>query len=306
MWQCYEAGAILRSIHGFVALLRGMQFTLEHRDPGSSARAGTLSTDHGDIQTPIFMPVGTAGTVKGVTQQSLESDTLAQIILGNTYHLYLRPGMDVLKGAGGLHKFNGWNKPMLTDSGGYQVYSLSDMRKITEEGAKFRSHIDGSQHLFTPEKVMDIQRTIGADIITRPDGKDSRVLKTSLRHYWPASASHQFNLGLGYTNRFSDAVDVGNQELKIDLGWRPIFQASPYILNVNVSLSYAKWKELEITFPEKRRVHERKISLNLSNPNVSYFGLTPSLNYTFLDRDANIEMFRVRSHDMFIGLTNAF
>lgn len=142
-----------------------MQFTLEHRDPGSSARAGTLSTDHGDIQTPIFMPVGTAGTVKGVTQQSLESDTLAQIILGNTYHLYLRPGMDVLKGAGGLHKFNGWNKPILTDSGGYQVYSLSDMRKITEEGAKFRSHIDGSQHLFTPEKVMDIQRTIGADII---------------------------------------------------------------------------------------------------------------------------------------------
>ncbi|MDC0537624.1 surface lipoprotein assembly modifier [Planktomarina temperata] len=114
------------------------------------------------------------------------------------------------------------------------------------------------------------------------------------------------NLGLGYTNRFSDAVDVANQELKIDLGWRPIFQASPYILNVNVSLSYAKWKELEITFPEKRRVHERKISLNLSNPNVSYFGLTPSLNYTFLDRDANIEMFRVRSHDMFIGLTNSF
>ena len=157
-----------------------------------------------------------------------------------------------------------------------------------------------------PRQVALRDWTIGADIITRPDGKDSRVLKTSLRHYWPASASHQFNLGLGYTNRFSDAADVGNQELKIDLGWRPIFQASPYILNVNVSLSYAKWKELEITFPEKRRVHERKISLNLSNPNVSYFGLTPSLNYTFLDRDANIEMFRVRSHDMFIGLTNAF
>jgi len=148
--------------------------------------------------------------------------------------------------------------------------------------------------------------SLGADIITRPDGKDSRVLKTNWRHYWPASSSHQFNLGLGYTNRFSDAVDVGNQELKMDIGWRPIFQSSPYILNVNLSLSLAKWKELEITFPEKRRVRDRKISLNLSNPNLSYLGLTPSVQYSFLDRDANIEMFRIRSHDMFIGLTNAF
>ena len=142
-----------------------MQFTLNHTDPHSSARAGTLETDHGTIQTPIFMPVGTAGTVKGVTQQTLKDDTQAQIILGNTYHLYLRPGLDIIKQAGGLHKFNGWDRPLLTDSGGYQVYSLSHRRKISEEGAKFRSHIDGSQHLFTPEKVMDIQRIIGADII---------------------------------------------------------------------------------------------------------------------------------------------
>ena len=157
-----------------------------------------------------------------------------------------------------------------------------------------------------PRQIALRDWSLGADIITRPDGKDSRVLKTSLRHYWPSSSSNQFNLGLGYTNRFSDAADVGNQEIKIDLGWRPIFQTSPYVRNFNFSLSFAKWKDLEITFPEKRRVRERKISLNLSNPNVSYFGLTPSLNYTFLDRDVNIEMFRVRSHDMFIGLTNAF
>ena len=142
-----------------------MQFTLNHTDPHSSARAGTLETDHGTIQTPIFMPVGTAGTVKGVTQQTLKDDTQAQIILGNTYHLYLRPGLDIIEQAGGLHKFNGWDRPLLTDSGGYQVYSLSHRRKISEEGAKFRSHIDGSQHLFTPEKVMDIPRIIGADII---------------------------------------------------------------------------------------------------------------------------------------------
>jgi len=157
-----------------------------------------------------------------------------------------------------------------------------------------------------PRQIALRDWSLGADIITRPDGKDSRVLKTSLRHYWPSSSSNQFNLGLGYTNRFSDAADVGNQEIKIDLGWQPIFQTSPYVRNFNFSLSFAKWKDLEITFPEKRRVRERKISLNLSNPNVSYFGLTPSLNYTFLDRDANIEMFRVHSHDMFIGLTNAF
>mgnify|MGYP001113287860 FL=1 len=142
-----------------------MKFTLEHNDPKSSARAGALETDHGTIQTPIFMPVGTAGTVKGVHTKDLKEDTKAQIILGNTYHLYLRPGTSILKDAGGLHKFNGWDRPILTDSGGYQVYSLANQRKITEEGALFRSHIDGGKHLFTPERVMDIQREIGADII---------------------------------------------------------------------------------------------------------------------------------------------
>jgi len=142
-----------------------MKFSLHHSDGKSSARAGTITTDHGDIQTPIFMPVGTVGTVKAVHQQELKDKVKAQIILGNTYHLYLRPGMDVLEAAGGLHKFIGWDRPMLTDSGGYQVYSLSQRRKIKEEGVKFASHIDGSKHFFSPESAMDIQRTIGADII---------------------------------------------------------------------------------------------------------------------------------------------
>lgn len=142
-----------------------MKFSLTAQDPLSKARAGEITTDHGTIQTPIFMPVGTAGTVKAVHQHELKDDIKAQIILGNTYHLYLRPGLDTLEKAGGLHKFNGWNKPILTDSGGYQVYSLTEVRKIKEEGVTFRSHIDGSKHLFTPENVMDIQRIIGADII---------------------------------------------------------------------------------------------------------------------------------------------
>jgi len=142
-----------------------MKFTLAYSDSKSKARAGVLKTDHGDIQTPIFMPVGTAGSVKAVHQRELDQDIKAQIILGNTYHLYLRPGLDVLEKAGGLHKFNGWEKPILTDSGGYQVFSLSGTRKIKEDGVMFKSHIDGSKHHFTPENVMDIQRTIGADII---------------------------------------------------------------------------------------------------------------------------------------------
>ncbi|ALI98351.1 tRNA guanosine(34) transglycosylase Tgt [Rufibacter tibetensis] len=142
-----------------------MTFDLVANDPASKARAGVLTTAHGTIQTPIFMPVGTAGTVKAVHQRELKEDVKAQIILGNTYHLYLRPGLNVLEKAGGLHKFNGWDKPILTDSGGYQVFSLSGTRKIIEDGVKFRSHIDGSSHLFTPENVMDTQRTIGADII---------------------------------------------------------------------------------------------------------------------------------------------
>jgi queuine tRNA-ribosyltransferase len=142
-----------------------MRFTIAATDKHSKARAGEVSTEHGVIQTPIFMPVGTAGSVKAVHQRELRDDICAEIILGNTYHLFLRPGLDVLKEAGGLHKFNGWEKPILTDSGGYQVFSLSDNRKITEEGAIFKSHIDGSKHMFSPESVMDIQRTIGADII---------------------------------------------------------------------------------------------------------------------------------------------
>jgi queuine tRNA-ribosyltransferase len=142
-----------------------MKFQLTATDPRSSARAGTLTTDHGEIQTPIFMPVGTAGTVKAIHQRELEHDIKAQIILGNTYHLYLRPGTEILEKAGGLHKFNGWTRPILTDSGGYQVYSLAENRKIVEAGVTFKSHIDGSKHHFTPESVMDIQRTIGADII---------------------------------------------------------------------------------------------------------------------------------------------
>jgi len=142
-----------------------LTFELQYTDGKSNARAGKITTDHGVIETPIFMPVGTAGTVKAINQQDLKNDTQAQIILGNTYHLYLRPGTEILQAAGGLHKFNGWDKPILTDSGGYQVYSLAENRKITEEGVKFRSHINGSAHLFTPENVMDIQRIIGADII---------------------------------------------------------------------------------------------------------------------------------------------
>ncbi|WP_462248100.1 tRNA guanosine(34) transglycosylase Tgt [Ekhidna sp.] len=142
-----------------------MEFELLKKDTKSSARAGVVKTDHGEIQTPIFMPVGTAGTVKAVHQRELKEDIKAQIILGNTYHLYMRPGLDVIESAGGLHKFNGWDKPILTDSGGYQVYSLADNRKIVEEGVHFQSHKDGSRHFFTPESIMDIQRTIGADII---------------------------------------------------------------------------------------------------------------------------------------------
>lgn len=142
-----------------------MTFHLQHTDSKTDARAGVLHTDHGDILTPIFMPVGTQATVKGVHLHELKDDVKAQIILGNTYHLYLRPGLEVIEAAGGLHKFNGFDRPMLTDSGGFQVFSLAGIRKIKEEGVEFRSHIDGSKHFFTPERVMDIERTIGADIM---------------------------------------------------------------------------------------------------------------------------------------------
>ena len=162
-----------------------MKFELQHTDNSSNARAGLITTDHGVIETPIFMPVGTVGSVKAVQMYELKEDIEAQIILGNTYHLYLRPGLDILKKAGGLHKFNSWNKPMLTDSGGFQVFSLTEIRKLTEQGAEFRSHIDGSKHFFTPEKVMDIQRIIGADIIMAfdectPGDADYTYAKNSL------------------------------------------------------------------------------------------------------------------------------
>ncbi|MDE6125554.1 MAG: tRNA guanosine(34) transglycosylase Tgt [Muribaculaceae bacterium] len=146
-----------------------MDFQLQATAPGTSARAGLITTAHGTIETPIFMPVGTVGAMKGVHMRELRDDIKAQIILGNTYHLYLRPGTDILRQAGGLHKFGGWDRPILTDSGGFQVFSLSDNRKLTEEGAWFRSHIDGSKHLFTPEKVVDIQRIIGSDIMMALD-----------------------------------------------------------------------------------------------------------------------------------------
>lgn len=142
-----------------------MTFELTHTDPMSDARAGTITTAHGQIQTPIFMPVGTCGSVKGVHFSELKEQVKAQIILGNTYHLYLRPGLDILKSAGGLHRFGGWNRPILTDSGGFQVFSLTGIRKLREEGCEFRSHIDGSKHIFTPENVMDTERVIGADIM---------------------------------------------------------------------------------------------------------------------------------------------
>lgn len=163
-----------------------MDFKLIKEAEGSKARAGLITTDHGTIETPIFMPVGTLGAVKGVHMHELRDDIKAQIILGNTYHLYLRPGMDIISRAGGLHKFNGWDRPILTDSGGFQVFSLSDRRKLTEEGAHFRSHIDGSKHLFTPEGVVDIQRSIGADIMMAldecpPGTADRQYAEKSLR-----------------------------------------------------------------------------------------------------------------------------
>lgn len=142
-----------------------MEFTLKATEKGTRARAGILSTSRGDIETPIFMPVGTAGSVKGIHARDLQDDIRAQIILGNTYHLYLRPGTEIIEAAGGLHRFIGWDRPILTDSGGFQVFSLGDIRKLSEEGTRFQSHIDGSYHLFTPERVIDIQRSIGSDIM---------------------------------------------------------------------------------------------------------------------------------------------
>jgi queuine tRNA-ribosyltransferase len=180
--------------------MASLTFQLQHTDAGSKARAGKITTDHGDMLTPIFMPVGTVGSVKAVTQQQLINDVKAQIILGNTYHLYLRPGLEVIGSAGGLHRFMTWNKPILTDSGGYQVFSLAGTRKIKEEGVTFQSHIDGSKHLFTPEDVIDIQRAIGGDIIMAfdecpPGGSEFKYAKTSMEmtHRWLDRCFAQFN-----------------------------------------------------------------------------------------------------------------
>lgn len=177
-----------------------LTFQLQHTDSATEARAGVITTDHGQIETPIFMPVGTVGSVKAVHVDELKDDIKAQIILGNTYHLYLRPGLDILEQVGGLHKFNGFDRPMLTDSGGFQVFSLTGLRKMTEEGVTFQSHIDGSRHLFTPERVMDIERSIGADIIMAfdectPGTADYNYAKKSMErtHRWLDRCINRFN-----------------------------------------------------------------------------------------------------------------
>ena len=187
----------LPSLKGSVG---GMTFTLSAQDPQSSARAGVIHTDHGDIHTPIFMPVGTVGSVKGVQLRDLYEDINAEIILGNTYHLYLRPGTSIIEQAGGLHRFNGFQRPMLTDSGGFQVFSLTGIRKLKEEGCEFRSHIDGSKHFFSPERVMDIERSIGADIIMAfdecPPGTapyDYARKSLTLTHHWLDRCIQRFN-----------------------------------------------------------------------------------------------------------------
>lgn len=193
-----------------------MKFEIEALDPNSKARAGMITTDHGQIETPIFMPVGTVASVKAVHFHELKEDIKAQIILGNTYHLYLRPGIDVLERAGGLHKFNGWDKPILTDSGGFQVFSLTGNRKLNEEGAMFRSHIDGSKHMFTAESAVDIQRVIGADIIMAfdectPGDADYNYAKKSmeLTHRWLQRGLKHFDNTMpkyGYTQTYFPIV----------------------------------------------------------------------------------------------------
>ena len=202
--------------------MSSLAFNLLQKDTQSAARAGKIFTDHGEILTPIFMPVGTVGSVKAVTQQQLIKDVKAQIILGNTYHLYLRPGLDVIEKAGGLHQFINWQRPLLTDSGGYQVFSLAGTRKIKEEGVTFQSHIDGSGHLFTPENVIDIQRSIGADIIMAfdecpPGGSDHKYAKKSmeLTHRWLDRCFNQFNVTkekFGYTQNLFPIVQGGTHK----------------------------------------------------------------------------------------------
>jgi queuine tRNA-ribosyltransferase len=215
-----------------------MEFKILHRDKGSKARAGKLITDHSEIQTPIFMPVGTAGTVKGVHQQELQNDIDAPIILGNTYHLYLRPGLEILKGAGGLHKFINWDRSILTDSGGYQVFSLAANRKLKPEGAWFSSHIDGSKHIFTPENIVDTQRLIGADIMMAfdectPWPCDLKYAKDSLKltHQWLDRGLKQFH---------STEPHYGHQQV-----FFPIVQGSVFKELRKESAAYIAEKEAE-------------------------------------------------------------
>ena len=198
-----------------------MKFTIHKKDPFSSARLGEYETAHGKVETPIFMPVGTAGSVKGVHQHEIKEDTKAQIILGNTYHLYLRPGIDVIESAGGLHKFIGWDKPLLTDSGGYQVYSLSGARKIIEKGVTFQSHIDGSYHFFTPEYAIDIQRTIGADIIMAFD----ECTPYPCEYDYAKNSMHMTHRWL---KRCCDRFDSTEGRYGFDQTFFPIVQGSVY------------------------------------------------------------------------------
>lgn len=204
-----------------------LQFELAHTDLNSKARAGRITTDHGEIATPIFMPVGTVGSVKAVTQHQLANDIKAEIILGNTYHLYLRPGLETIEKAGGLHKFLHWKKPILTDSGGYQVFSLAGTRKIREEGVTFQSHIDGSRHLFTPETVINVQRSIGADIVMAfdecpPGGSDHKYARKSmeLTHRWLDRCITQFDSTpdkYNYTQNLFPIVQGGvHHDLRIE------------------------------------------------------------------------------------------
>jgi len=216
-----------------------MAFTIKTKDPNSRARTGTLETDHGPIETPIFMPVGTLATVKTIHQKELEETIKAQIILGNTYHLYLRPSIPVLEKAGGLHRFMNWDKPILTDSGGYQIYSLSHRRKITEEGAVFRSHIDGSKHMFTPESAIQIQRSIGADIIMAfdectPYPCDYKYAKRSLglTHRWLERCIEEFS---------NSKSKYGHKQILA-----PIVQGSTYTDLRKISAEYIASKDAEI------------------------------------------------------------
>jgi len=210
-----------------------MEFELVKSAADSRARAGVITTDHGKIETPIFMPVGTAGSVKGIHIRDLQEDIKAQIILGNTYHLYLRPGIQVIEAAGGLHKFNGWEKPILTDSGGYQVFSLGDIRKLSEEGARFQSHIDGSYHMFTPENVIDIQRSIGADIIMAFD------------ECTPGDADYDYaKKSLELTQRWLDRCFIQFKNTEPKYGYRqslfPIVQGNTYADLRKAAVAHAK------------------------------------------------------------------